>query len=379
MLAGLAAAGIFALDLSTPLGLAGVMAYAALVVAGLWLPWATSSFVIAAIMTVLTGLGYLWSQAGGLKEVVDDHRAFTVGAIWLTAIMVYLRQKAEIALHSSEARLRAIVDSAIDGIIMIDAVGVVRTCNPACEKMFGYAADDIVGRNVKMLMPAPYNDEHDDYLSIYRRTGTAKIIGSGREVSARRRDGSVFPVDLAVSEARYDGERVFIGVVRDITERKRAEHELRYQALVWQQMSDGVFVMDLDGTIIDANPGAERMFGYSKAEAVGKSSSEFHVEKVPGSTNRRIIDAIARDGRWTGELDMRHKGGRETTFESAVMPLTDEHGNIIGRIGVNRDITERRRAERSVRRLAAVVESTSDAVIATDRDGIITDWNNGAI
>ena len=116
------------------------------------------------------GSRHLWSQAGGLEEGVDDHRAFAVGAIWLVAIVVFQRQNAEKALHSSEARLRAVFESAIDGIIMMDAGGVVQMCNPACEKMFGYGADEVVGHNVTMLMPTPDNDEHDDYLSNCRRT-----------------------------------------------------------------------------------------------------------------------------------------------------------------------------------------------------------------
>jgi PAS domain S-box-containing protein len=127
-------------------------------------------------------------------------------------------------------RLRSIVDNVLDGIITIDHRGTVTTFNPAAERTFGYFAGEVLGRNVAMLMPEPYRGEHDGYIANYLRTGQAKVIGIGREVMGRRKDGSIFPMDLAVSEFRLGGERFFTGIVRDITERKRAERELRETA-----------------------------------------------------------------------------------------------------------------------------------------------------
>jgi len=130
------------------------------------------------------------------------------------------------ALHDSEERLRAILDTAVEGIITIDDRGLIESMNPAAEKTFGYAAHEVIGKNVSLLMPAPYREEHDGYLANYQRTGTAKIIGIGREVTGQRKDGSVFPMDLAVSEVRLADRRLFTGFVRDITERKKSEERL---------------------------------------------------------------------------------------------------------------------------------------------------------
>src|SRR6516162_5810535 len=126
------------------------------------------------------------------------------------------------ALLASEARLRAILDTAVDAFITINEAGIVESFNPAAERLFGFAAAEVVGRNVRLLMPPPFEEEHDAYIHRYLTTGERRIIGMGREVVARRKDGSVFPVDLAVGEAEIDGRRFFTGVVRDVTERKQA-------------------------------------------------------------------------------------------------------------------------------------------------------------
>jgi PAS domain S-box-containing protein len=136
------------------------------------------------------------------------------------------RKLARQALSDSERRLRAILETAVEGIITIDERGVVESMNRAAEKIFGYTAAEVVGRNVSILMPSPDRERHDGYLTNYVRGGKAKIIGIGREVVARRKDGSTFPMDLSVSEVRLADRRLFTGFVRDVTERKRGEEKL---------------------------------------------------------------------------------------------------------------------------------------------------------
>jgi two-component system, LuxR family, sensor kinase FixL len=133
-------------------------------------------------------------------------------------------------LRNSEARLRSIVESAVDGIVVIDAHGAIESFNGAAERLFGYAADEVIGRNVSRLMPSPYREEHDGYLARYLTTGEARIIGIGREVTGMRKDGTTFPVQLSVGEMHVAGERRFTGIIHDLSARVRAEEQLREQA-----------------------------------------------------------------------------------------------------------------------------------------------------
>ncbi|MFN0304357.1 MAG: PAS domain S-box protein [Burkholderiales bacterium] len=132
-------------------------------------------------------------------------------------------EKSRSQLRSAENRLRAVIDTVVDGIITIDVDGVVQSFNPAAGRIFGYSAAEVTGRNVKMLMPEPFHGGHDGYLRNYLATGECKIIGKGREVTGRRKDGSTFPMELAVSHMEVNGARMFTGIVRDVTERKRIE------------------------------------------------------------------------------------------------------------------------------------------------------------
>jgi two-component system sensor kinase FixL len=133
-------------------------------------------------------------------------------------------------LRDSNARLRSVIDSAVDGIIVIDSDGRIEAFNPGAERLFGWTARDVQGQNVNVLMPAPYREEHDAHLARYLRTGERRMIGIGREVTGHRRDGTTFPMHLSVGEMRIGGERKFTGIVQDLSERAELETRLREQS-----------------------------------------------------------------------------------------------------------------------------------------------------
>lgn len=139
-------------------------------------------------------------------------------------------RRAARAMRASEARWRSIIESAVDGIIVCDRRGRIESFNSAAERLFDYRAEDVIGQNITMLMPSPYAEEHDHYLSRYLRTRQPRIIGIGREVMGRRRDGTTFPIHLSVGEALIDGESKFTGIVRDLTDRVAMELKLRQES-----------------------------------------------------------------------------------------------------------------------------------------------------
>jgi len=180
---------------------------------------------------------YLWagtsSSAFWASPVVQAKQSFLLAVLLATATLVagwliYLRtqERARAQLVARESHIRAIFETVYDAILTIDEHGTIDSCNPATERLFGYKAEELIGHNVSKLMPEPYRSEHDTYLKNYLHTGEAHIMGKGREATARRKDGSRFPVDLAVTEMRVGDKRMFVGLMRDITARMEAQQEL---------------------------------------------------------------------------------------------------------------------------------------------------------
>jgi PAS domain S-box-containing protein len=163
---------------------------------------------LASYYPVHSAEGELFGIGGVVHEVTEARRAVE-------------------ALRQAEEQMRSVVDHVVDGIITIDEQGTIASFNAAAEKVFGYQAVEVLGRNVKLLMPEPYHSEHDGYLANYLHSWQPRVIGIGREVVGRRSDGSTFPMELAVSEFHLGARRFFTGIVRDITQRKQLEDELQ--------------------------------------------------------------------------------------------------------------------------------------------------------
>jgi two-component system sensor kinase FixL len=181
------------------------------------------------------------------------------------------------AAANDAARWLSIIESAVDGIIVIDERGRIEAFNPAAERLFGYLEDEVRGRNVNVLMPSPYHEEHDGYLARHLETGTKRIIGVGREVTGRRRDGTTFPLHLSVGEMLLPGGRKFTGILHDLTDRVRLESQLRASEARWRAVIesavDAIIVIDAQGRIEAFNPAAERLFGYNEADVTGRNVS----------------------------------------------------------------------------------------------------------
>ena len=210
-----------------------------------------------------------------------------------------------------EPILESILKSAAEGMIVIDARGLIQAFNPAAERLFGYTAAEVLGENVKLLMPSPDRERHDQYIANYLSTKIPKIIGTGREVRGRRKDGSTFPLHLSVGEMELDGKPAFTGILHDLSRRveiiealRRSEERVRS---IVESAVDAIIVIDDRGLIQAFNPSAERLFGYTVGEVIGRN-----VNMLMPSPYREQHDGYLRQYITTGE----HKIigiGREVT------------------------------------------------------------------
>jgi len=256
------------------------------------------------------------------------------------------------SLLDQEARTKAIVETVVDGIITINAKGIIETVNPATLKMFGYVEEELLGQNIKILMPNPYRDKHDGYLAHHMKTGEKRIIGIGREVEGQRKDGSVFPIELSISEMMVSGNKMFTGIIRDITERKREEArrkeiENRTKAII-ETVVDGIITINMYGIIETVNPATLKIFGYEEHEMIGQNvkmlmpnpyhdEHDGYLEHYRETSEKRVI-GIGR------EVEGQRKDGSIFPLELAVSEMDVDGKRMF--TGIVRDITDRKEAQR---------------------------------
>ncbi|RFB98141.1 PAS domain-containing sensor histidine kinase [Rhizobium leguminosarum bv. trifolii] len=215
-------------DLYTPLGVANGILYVPLVLTALWFGNRNAPLFFAFACTVLLMLGFFavrHDEAAFWQEIAN--RTITAATLWLIAILIFYFMRNNHNLETERVRFGALVRGTPDAVIVIDEGGTIRSYNPAAESMFGYSPQETIGRNIKMLMPEPYHSEHDGYLAHYRKTGEERIIGTTRMVSGRRKNGIVFPIDVSISAVATGDAKIFVGIVRDISERARQEERMK--------------------------------------------------------------------------------------------------------------------------------------------------------
>jgi PAS domain S-box-containing protein len=251
--------------------------------------------------------------------------------------------------------LESVVRSSFDGIIVIDANGFVQAFNPAAEKLFGYSASEVIGRNVKMLMPEPYHSQHDKYIGDYLRTGQPKIIGFGREVVGCRKDGSTFPLELAVTEFRMDDRLFFTGVLRDVSEKKQSEvvaaSEQRLRNVL-DSMFAFVGLFSTDGVLLYSNQAPFMATNTIPEDTIGKPFAEIYFWSHSETAQNQIRDALKRAAAGEvvrGEFSGRLGPAQMIELDATFSPLRDTTGRIVQVVGSGIDITERKRAEDALR------------------------------
>jgi PAS domain S-box-containing protein len=273
--------------------------------------------------------------------------------------------------------LRAILESAVTAILAIDRNGHIQSVNPATERMFGYTSGEMLGQPVNMLMPEPYRTHHDRYIENYLETGDKKIIGIGREVEGQRKDGTVFPIHLAVGEFEVGGKRYFSGIINDLSARARLQAEINRQSLLFQTVFDHVpealVISAPDGVIILLNPAATRMFGWRADEAIGLDlRTLFDDPKTVKQLEGELAESLSAPSPASTPISatLRRKDG--TTFPGkghiAVINGTDQTPMAI--VSLLRDATE------ELKQKEAALKSQRLEAIGQLTGGIAHDFNN---
>ena len=273
------------------------------------------------------------------------------------------RKRAEAQLQEASALRATILDTVIDGIMTIDESGEIQSFNRAACEMFGYTSDELIGRNVSMLMPAPHASRHQGYIERYLRTGEAGIIGKRREgLCGLRKDGTTFPLELAVNEAALENRHLFIGSVRDITERERAARELEEARQLLQSALEcspaGVVVADApDGKIRLMNAAAAEILDSGSPSSPDPTAVEYvgnwellRPDGAPVPPRELPLARAIGEGTTTSnqEMIMRHESGAERWLLVNAAPIRDGSGEVLGGIAVFPDISDVKKAQRDL-------------------------------
>ncbi len=247
------------------------------------------------------------------------------------------------------SRGATVVAHAVDGIITIDQDGLVEAFNPAAERIFGYSAEEVIGRPVTLLMPERFREAHQRGLQRVGSGGDPRIIGKTVEMAGLRKDGEEFPLELSLGRWQAGGGTFYTGIIRDMTERKRAEEQLHLQSTALESAANAIVITDREGRITWVNPAFTRLTGYTAEEVLGRNPRVLKSGNHDQAFYQNLWETILSGQVWQREMTNRRKGGSPITEEQTITPVRDSAGDITHFVSIHHDITERKRAEQAVR------------------------------
>ncbi|MFQ5713561.1 MAG: PAS domain-containing sensor histidine kinase [Candidatus Scalinduaceae bacterium] len=289
------------------------------------------------------------------------------------------RKHMEHMLRESEEKFREITTSAQDAIIMLSNDERISYWNKASERIFGYSSEETVGENLQQLIiPERFRERHLKGFERFKTTGVGNMIGKTVEVAAVRKDGAEIPIELSLSAVKIRGKWNAIGIIRDITKRKKAEEQIHKLSHAIEQSPSTVLITDTEGNIEYVNPKFTQLTGYTFEEAIGKNPRILKSGKTPPDEYERLWKIITSGGEWRGEFCNKKKN-KELYWESAsISPIKNSEGIITHFIAVKENITERKMAEKEISHLASFPQLDISPILEINLSGGIIFHNNAA-
>ncbi|MGH8094481.1 MAG: PAS domain S-box protein [Chthoniobacterales bacterium] len=279
---------------------------------------------------------------------------------------------------------RLLVEAIPSAVVLADRPGRIVLTNAGTEKLFGYTRDELIGQPVEMLVPERFRAIHPSYRAIYARKSEARPMGKGRDLFARRKNGSEVPVEIGLNPIETPKGSFILSVIIDISDRKSAEEQ---QKATLRELNDLraaldehaiVAMTDAQGTIVYVNDKFCEISKYPREELLGQDHRLINSGYHPKEFMRNLWQTIGRGAVWKGEIKNRAKDGSSYWVDTTIVPFLKEDGKPHHYVAIRADITERKQAEAAQAQLAAIVKSSEDAIIGKDLNGIVTSWNSGA-